>query len=95
MSVNNYFLAYVGKVCKALHLLQGHRDFDWVLELIQRLRLQDLYKSYYFFRLVCAFVKRALSQIYGTFEFKLPGGVTLNYSTFTDSATDDIQEVKE
>lgn len=66
-----------------------------VLQVMQKLRLQDLYKSYYFFRLVCAFVKRALSQIYGTFEFKLPGGVILNYSTFTDSANDGIQEVKD
>lgn len=78
-----------------LILLGSLQGSDLVLQVMQRLRLQDLYKSYYFFRLVCAFVKRALSQIYGTFEFKLPGGVTLNYSTFTDSANDDIQEVKE
>lgn len=78
-----------------LILLGGLGHSDLLLQVMQRLRLQDLYKSYYFFRLVVSFVKRALSTIYGTFEFKLPGGVTLNYSVFTDSANDEIQEIKE
>lgn len=60
-----------------------------------RCRIQDLYNNYYFFRYVVALTKRALSTIYGTFEFKLPGGVTINYSNFSDAADSDIEEIKE
>ena len=60
-----------------------------------RCRIQDLYNNYYFFRCVVAFVKRALSQIYGTMEFKLPGGVTLNYSRFSEEANEDLEDIKE
>lgn len=60
-----------------------------------RCRIQDLYNNYYFFRCVVAFVKRALATIYGSFEFKLPGGVTMNYSNFSDAADRDLEEIKE
>lgn len=60
-----------------------------------RCRIQDLYNNYYFFRCVVAFVKRALSTIYGSFEFKLPGGITINYSNFKDEADSDMEEIKE
>lgn len=73
-------------------------DLNWQDILILtniRCRIQDLYNSYYFFRLVVAFVKRALSTIYGMYEFKLPGGITINYSKLEDQAQADIDEVKE
>ena len=60
-----------------------------------RCRIQDLYNNYYFFRLVVCFVKRALSTILGTYEFKLPGGITINYSNFTDQANEEYEEIKE
>ena len=68
---------------------------DLIIQTHVRCRIQDLYNSYYFFRLVVCFVKRALSTIYGTFEFKLPGGVTINYSNFSDQANDEIDQIKE
>lgn len=60
-----------------------------------RCKIQDLYKSYHFFRYVVALCKRSLSTIYGMFEFKLPGGVTINYSNLEDSAKEEIDEIKE
>ena len=77
-----------------LILLGGLHGSDLLIEVMQKIRLQDLYNSVYFFRLVSAYVRKALAQIYGTYEFKLPGGVTLNYSMFADSANDDIEEIK-
>ncbi len=71
----------------------GHSDL--VIDCMKRLRIQDLYNLYYFFRLVVCFVKRSLSTIYGTFEFRLPGGVTINYSNFRDEADSEIDEIKE
>lgn len=60
-----------------------------------RCRIQDLYNSYYFFRFVVCLCKKALSTIYGTFEFKLPGGVTINYSNFSDAADNELEKIEE
>lgn len=73
-------------------------DLGWQDVLIccnVRCRIQDLYNSYYFFRYVVALVKRALGLIYGMYEFKLPGGVTINYSSLNDQAEADMEMVKE
>ena len=37
----------------------------------------------------------ALSTIYGMFEFKLPGGVTINYSNLSDSAQTEMENINE
>ena len=68
---------------------------DILIDCMVRCRIQDLYNSPYFFRLVVCYAKRALSTIYGMFEFKLPGGVTINYSNLSDQANDEIGEIKE
>ena len=68
---------------------------DILIACMVRCRIQDLYNNYYFFRHVVALCKKALSTIYGTYEFKLPGGVTLNYSNFNDAADKDLDDIKE
>jgi hypothetical protein len=60
-----------------------------------RCRIQDLYNNFYFFRMVVCLCKRALSTIYGMFEFKLPGGVTINYSSLSDQADSEIDKIEE
>jgi len=71
----------------------GHSDL--LVNCFKRCRIQDLYNNYYFFRLVVCFVKRSLSTIYGMFEFKLPGGVTINYSNLSDQADSEIDKIEE
>lgn len=68
---------------------------DLLITTSVRCRIQDLYNNYYFFRLVVCFCKRALSTIYGMYEFKLPGGVTINYSMLSDSADSEIDKIEE
>ena len=60
-----------------------------------RCKIQDLYNNYYFFRYVVCLCKLALSDIYGMYEFKLPGGVTINYSKLSDAAEREIEKVEE
>jgi hypothetical protein len=60
-----------------------------------RCKIQDLYNDYYFFRYVVCLAKRALGTIYGMYEFKLPGGVTINYSSLSDDAKDEMDSIKE
>ena len=68
---------------------------DLIIHCYVRCRIQDLYNSYYFFRLCVAFCRRALNTIYGTYEFKLPGGVSINYSSFSEQADREFDEIKE
>lgn len=71
----------------------GHSSL--VINVMQRCNIHDLYNNHWFFRYCVCLVKKGLSTIYGTFEFKLPGGVTINYSSFSDQANEEIEEIKE
>lgn len=68
---------------------------DLILQVFKRLKIQDLYKSYYFFRYCVCLGLRSMATIMGTFEFKLPGGVVLNYQTWRDMADQEIQSIDE
>lgn len=68
---------------------------DLCLQVFQRCRIQDLYNNYQFFRYCVCLAKQSLATIYGTFEFKLPGGITINYSKFEDSATTEMDKIDE
>jgi hypothetical protein len=68
---------------------------DLLITCMIRNRIQDLYNNYYFFRMVVCLCKRALSTIYGMFEFKLPGGVTINYSNLSDQADSEIEKIED
>ena len=68
---------------------------DLLIATMQRCRIQDLYNNYYFFRYVVCLCKRALSTIYGMFEFNLPGGISINYSTLSDQADSEIDKIDE
>lgn len=68
---------------------------DLVLQCFKRLKIQDLYKNYYFFRYCVALGLRSMATIMGTFEFKLPGGVTINYNNMREQANDEIEKINE
>ena len=68
---------------------------DLCLQVFQRCRVQDLYNNYQFFRYCVCLAKQSLATIYGTFEFKLPGGISINYSKFEDSATTEMDKIDE
>lgn len=63
---------------------------DILIDCMVRCSIQDLYNNYYFFRYVVCLTKRALSTIYGMYEFKLPGGVSINYSNLSDQAQEEM-----
>lgn len=71
----------------------GHSDL--MLQVFKRCKIQDLYNDYYFFRYCVCLGMRSMSQIMGTFEFKMPGGVTINYSNFMDRAQNEMDSIFE
>jgi len=80
---------------KELVILGALGDSDLVLQVFKRCKIQDLYKSYYFFRYCVCLGLRSMATIMGTFEYKLPGGVTLNYSVWREQAQSEMQEIAE
>ena len=71
------------------------RNAEIILECFVRCKIQDLYKLYYFFRYCVCLGLRSMSTIMGTFEFKLPGGITINYSRFQDMASEEMDRIDE
>lgn len=69
----------------------GHSDI--MLQVYKRLKIQDLYKSYYFFRYCVCLGLRSMATIMGTYEFKLPGGITLNYQVWRDQAQQEMDQI--
>lgn len=68
---------------------------DIVIDCWKRLPLQSLYSNYYFFRLCVCFVMRSLARIYGTWSFKYPGGVEINFDMYRSDAQDEIEKIEE
>ena len=71
----------------------GHSDL--LIQAWKRVRIQDLYNNYYFFRLCVCFCKQDLADILGVWEFKFPGGVTINVERFQATADDEITKIEE
>lgn len=78
-----------------LVILGDLKTQDVLVNCYKRCTIQQLYNNHYFFRYVVCLTMRALNRIYGTFEFKLPGGVTINADKFKDEADSEIEEIKE
>ena len=68
---------------------------DLILDVFKRVKIQDLYKNYYFFRYCVCLGLRSMATIMGTIEFKLPGGTTLNYQVWRDMANEEMQQIHE
>lgn len=68
---------------------------DLILQCFLRCKIQDLYKLYYFFRYCVCLGKKSMATILGTYEYKMPGNVTINYSRFEDSADAEMDKIDE
>lgn len=78
-----------------LSILGALGNSNLILQVFTRCKIQDLYKSYYFFRYCVCLGLKAMARIMGTFEFKYPGGVTVNYSSFREEADAEIERIVE
>ena len=78
-----------------LSLLGAVGSSDLILQVFTRCKIQDLYRNYYFFRYCVCLGLRSMATIMGTFEFKMPGGVTLSYSHFREMANEEMQKIDE
>lgn len=66
-----------------------------VLSLYKELELEYLMNDEIFFRWVVAQCKKQLSRMLGTFNFNLPGGITVNYDIIREEGVEEIQNLTE
>ena len=68
---------------------------DLILQCFLRCKVQDLYNLYYFFRYCVCLCMKSLATILGSYEFKMPGGITINYARFDDMANEEMDKIDE
>ena len=68
---------------------------DLILQCFLRCKIQDLYQLYYFFRYCVCLGMRGLATIIGSYEFKMPGNVAINYQRFHDMAIEEMDKIHE
>ena len=68
---------------------------DLILECFLRCKIQDLYQLYYFFRYCVCLGMRGLATIIGSYDFKMPGNVAINYQRFHDMAVEEMDKIDE
>lgn len=78
-----------------LNIMGALKSSDVVIHAFVRCKIQDLYQNFYFFRFCCALCKKSMGSILGTFEYKLPGGITMNVNRFWEQADKEEQDVKD
>jgi len=55
----------------------------------------DLFQDEAFIRYCCGRAKQQLSRIVGTFQFNLPGNITINYDLISTEGTDEVNQIIE
>lgn len=78
-----------------LDVLGALGSSNLMLDTFKRCKIQDLYKNYYFFRYCVDLGMRSMATILGTFEYKLPGGITLNYARFDEKAENEMEKIED
>jgi hypothetical protein len=66
-----------------------------ILQVYRELPLEFLMNDEIFYRYCVAKCKQQLARILGTFNFNLPGGITINYDMLKEEGSEDLQKIEE
>lgn len=73
----------------------GKPKEDVVLEVYTNIDICDLMKEEIFYRYVVANCKIQLSRILGTFNYQLPGNISINYDLIRDEGREELDKIIE
>ena len=65
-----------------------------ILEVFQTIDDCSLFKDEIFYRWIVAHCKIQLSRVLGTFQYNLPGNITINYDLIRDEGQTEIENIK-
>lgn len=71
------------------------RRGDIILNIYEKLELEELLNDELMYRLVVARAKKQLARIYGLFQAPLTGNVTVNYDMLSGEADEEITKIEE
>jgi hypothetical protein len=80
---------------RKLAFLTEMPDSDVVLNVTERLSLQDLYYDDRFIKYVVGHVLKNINFVLSVFDFKMPGNISINYENYKELGDELINEVKE
>lgn len=83
------------KNTQILRLMTGNISNGFVCQAFERLSPQEMYGDIMFEDYVTAKVEAALGKIVGTFNFELPGGVTINYDEIKSNGKERAKEIED
>lgn len=66
-----------------------------IIRVMSKIPEDKLYNDDFFIRYVFARAKIQLGMMYSLYQYQLPGGVTINASTFKDMGEKELQEIKD
>ena len=68
---------------------------DMVLQVYNKVPLEDLMGDEIFYRYCVAKAKTQLARILGAFDFKLPGGISINFDAYKDEGVNELEKLEE
>lgn len=92
----NHTISYnYNRTSHKLFLAGQTPDRDCVAQCYVKLPFEYLMKDEIFYRYVVAKCKIQLSRILGTFNFNLPGNITINYDLIRSEGTEEVTKIEE
>jgi hypothetical protein len=83
------------RITRDLVILGETPTSDLVLQVYNKVPLEDLMEDEIFYRYCVAKAKTQLARILGAFDFKLPGGVSINYDTYKEEGVNELEKLEE
>jgi hypothetical protein len=66
-----------------------------IFQVFEKIPDCDLYQEEIFFRYVVAEAKLQLARVMGTFNYNLPGNITINYDLYQSEGRDELERIKQ
>ncbi len=83
------------RLSRDLVILGQSPKSDMVLQVYNKVPLENLMDDEIFYRYCVAKGKTQLARILGSFDFKLPGGIAINFDMYKDEGTSELEKLEE
>lgn len=93
--MNKYTLKYqYNQLNHRLHILTNV-EHNVIMEAYADIPRENLFRDDLFFKYVTGYAKQQLGNMLGRYDYKLPGGVTINHSDLISQGKEEVKEVEE
>lgn len=83
------------RLTRDLVILGETPQSDMVLQVYNKVPLEYLMDDEIFYRYCVAKSKTQLARMLGAFDFKLPGGITINFDSYKEEGSEELEKLEE